>query len=65
MFGSNWSKDEEGYDDINMFSHWNDEDFKTNVSHTKTVDEILDRIDIYLIEKYLRRKKLENINKKK
>jgi hypothetical protein len=64
-FGSNWKNDSNGYDDINMFSHWNDDDFKTDVGHTKTVDEILDEIDISLIERYLRKKKLNNINKKR
>ena len=65
MFGSNWKSDME-YD--GLFSRWSDRTWKedtVDVSSKKSqsVDEILDGIDISLIEKYLRKKKLQNLNK--
>jgi hypothetical protein len=52
MFGSNWKSDNDDYDN---------ERWSIIKESTKTTEEILDEIDISEIEKYLRKKKLENI----
>jgi hypothetical protein len=65
MFGSNWKSDNDDYDK-GLFSRWRDDDYDNErwsirKKSTKTTEEILDEIDISEIEKYLRKKKLENI----
>lgn len=65
MFGSNWKNDYDDYD--GLFSRWKDDDYdngRWTIEHkkSKTTEEILDEIDISEIEKYLRKKKLQNIN---
>jgi hypothetical protein len=69
MFGSNWN-DEPNSDCDGSFSRWKDDQYEkdnyyslNDLTKPKTTDEILDEIDISEIEKYLRKKKLQNINK--
>ena len=64
MFGSTWKNEDDDYDK-GLFSRWkNDDNERWSIKHerTKTTEEILDEIDISEIEKYLRKKKLQNIN---
>lgn len=67
MFGSSWKSDNDNDDyDKGLFSRWRDDDYDNErwsiiKESTKTTEEILDEIDISEIEKYLRKKKLQNI----
>jgi len=48
-----------------LSKQWGDNDWEnSHIKRNKTTEEILDELDIKDIERYLRKKKLENLNKK-
>lgn len=66
LFGSDWVNNRmEEYEGGILSGHWKDEEYiYGDLDHpreNKSVNEILDSIDIQLIEKYLRRKKLQKM----
>jgi hypothetical protein len=62
MFGSEWNYSVTGTIDYYWLDN-GDQDGRF-VPHVETDEETLDKIDIKVIEKYLRKKKLEKLEKK-
>ena len=68
IFGRNWKDDSDGDGDGGgLFSRWKDIEYgvwadEPSFKKSRSIEETLDQIDISEIEKYLRKKKLQNLN---
>jgi len=50
--------------DDDIYYYYGKKGYETTIKYEETDEEKLDKIDMSIIESYIRKKKLENINKK-